>query len=227
MLAVVALVLIGAGISAMKKYQMPLPTIGGVLTVVPKMSLLTVGGILIIALELWLIWAIIGNPFSNPAAFVGTLIILGATNIGLYHIYKAASAKVTVYIAFAVLVLGGILGFVAVASSPESANQLLSWGRNGVTESVDWLTGDDSEDNRVGIFTGRIIRLVSGQPLTVLMRGEKKVYPGACHKISINAAEGAIETNWDHIPAGYGIIIAKKLTEVTLTAIRDTKYPGC
>ena len=84
-----------------------------------------------------------------------------------------------------------------------------------------------NEENRVGIYTGKIIRLASEQPIALLIQGEKKVYPGACHKISINAAEGAIETNWDHIPAGYGIIIAKKLTEVTLTAIRDTKYPGC
>jgi hypothetical protein len=162
MLAVVALVLIGAGIWAMKKYRMPLPAFGGVRTVVPKMSLLTVGGILIIALELWLIWALIGNPFSNPVAFVGTMVILGAVNIGLYHIYKTASAQVTIYLAYAALFLGGILGFVAVMSGPDSAGNLLSWGRNGVTESVNWLTDSDTTPGTVEVTATNYVGRANG-----------------------------------------------------------------
>lgn len=110
--------------------------------------------------------------------------------------------------------------------------KLLAVGANNVETAASCAADPDQtrcaseEDDTVSVFTGSRINLVSGQPFTVLMQGEKRVYPGSCHKISINTA-GDIETNWDHIPAGYAIITADELTEVTFTAVRDTEYPGC
>ena len=141
------LLAIGLGVLAWKYRTYLITRCTAILGHAPKISTLPVllVGIPVVAIELWLVFAVLGNPFANPVAFGGAAVMLGIVNYGLYLIYKAGGGKVAMWLAYAALTLGVIIGIAAIFGGTDLANRLTGRMQSGVTGLVDLVVGDRGE----------------------------------------------------------------------------------